>query len=170
MTLERNIRCRLLPLLVLMSMSCGRKVEAAGVCAATDSRIVVETAKHRLALCTGGQEAAVFGIRLGRGGVGKQAEGDGKTPLGTYALGAPRPSKRFGTFIPIGYPTVEQRKQGFTGGDVGVHGPFRWVRWLGSLVNTFDSSDGCVGVATDEEINAIADWIAKVHAQTIEIK
>jgi len=164
------MRCRLLPLVLLTAMSCGRKVEAAGVCAATDSRIVVETAKHRLALCSGGQESAVFGIRLGRGGVGKRVEGDGKTPLGTYPLGAPRPSKRFGTFIPIGYPTAEQRNQGFTGGDVGVHGPLRWVRWLGSLVNTFDSSDGCVGVATDEEINEIAAWIAKVHAQTIEIR
>jgi len=50
------------------------------------------------------------------------------------------------------------------------HGPHRWVRWLGSLVNTFDSSDGCVGVATDEEINTIAAWVKQVHTHTIEIR
>ena len=106
----------------------------------------------------------------GARGVGKTAEGDGKTPLGTYPLSEPRPSQRFGVFIPIGYPTAEQRSKGYTGGDVGVHGPHRWVRWLGSLVNTFDSSDGCVGVATDDEINRIAAWMKQTHVRTIEIR
>jgi len=161
---------RSLLLIVATVAACGRPVEAAGSCSAKDSRIVVETTKHRLALCEAGREAAAFDIRLGRGGVGKTAEGDGKTPVGIYLLGEPRPSNRFGVFIPIGYPTAEQRSRGYTGGDVGVHGPHRWVRWLGSLVNTFDSSDGCVGVATDEEINTIAAWVKRAHARTIEIR
>ncbi len=156
--------------LVMALAGCGRPVEAAGVCAAPDARIVVDTAKHRLALCEQGQETAVFGIRLGRGGVGKTQEGDGKTPLGVYPLGQPRPSQRFGVFIPIGYPTADQRRQGFTGGDVGVHGPHRWVRWLGALVNTFDSSDGCVGLATDAEIDRIAAWVTRVHPPSIELR
>ena len=39
-------------------------------------------------------------------------------------------------------------------------------------VNTFDSSDGCVGLATDDEINTIADcrWVKKVRVRTIEIR
>jgi murein L,D-transpeptidase YafK len=156
--------------IVLMVAACARPVLAAGSCTAKDSRVVVETAEHRLALCEGGSQVAEFGVRLGRGGVGKTAEGDGKTPLGTYPLGEPRPSQRFGVFIPIGYPTAEQRSKGYTGGDVGVHGPHRWVRWLGSLVNTFDSSDGCVGVATDDEINRIAAWMKQTHVRTIEIR
>ena len=61
-------------------------------------------------------------------------------------------------------------RPGYTGGDIGVHGPHRWVRWLGSLVNTVDSSDGCVGLDTDDEINTIADWVKKVRARTIEIR
>ncbi len=161
---------RLLPLIVVLSLACSRSVAAAGECGAADSRIIVDTSKHRLALCEQGSETAAFDVRLGRGGLGKRAEGDGKTPLGTYSLGTPRPSKRYGVFIPVGYPTPDQRAQGFTGSDVGVHGPPRWVRWLGSLVNTFDSSDGCIGVAKDAEMNAIATWMGKVGARVIEIR
>ena len=155
---------------IVVAVACGHPVAAAGVCSATDARVVVDTSKHRLALCQEDRESETFDIRLGRGGVGKKKEGDGKTPLGIYSLGEPRRSERFGIFIPIGYPSPEQRQQGYTGGDIGVHGPHRWVRWLGSLVNTFDSSDGCVGLATDDEINTIAEWVKKVRARTIEIR
>ncbi len=62
-------------------------------------------------------------VSLGRGGLEKSVQGDRKTPMGTYSIGAPRPSKRFFIFIPIGYPSEKQRVNGFTGGDVGVHGP-----------------------------------------------
>ena len=143
---------------------------AAGACTAADARIVVETGAHRLALCDRDREVSAFSVRLGRGGVGKTAEGDGKTPLGIYPLGEPRKSDRYGTFIPIGDPTPEQRRRGFTGGDVGVHGPHRWVRWLGSLVNSFDSSNGCVGLATDGEMATIAAWVRAAHAATIELR
>lgn len=47
-------------------------------------------------------------VRLASGGVGKAREGDGKLPLGTYALGKARTSKQYGIFIPIGYPTADQ--------------------------------------------------------------
>jgi hypothetical protein len=147
-----------------------RTANAAATCTTPDARVVVDTARHQLTLCEQGHEAAVFGVRLGRGGVDKTREGDAKTPLGTYILGEPRASDRFGVFISIGYPTPEQRQRGYTGGDVGVHGPHRWVRWLGSLVNTFDSSDGCVGLAKDTEIDAIAAWVKKLHAHTIELR
>src|ERR1700690_433470 len=100
-------------------------------CSAPNARIVVELATHTLSLCARDKLVEAFVVRLGRGGVGKTQEGDGKTPVGTYLLGAPRPWDRYGTFIPIGYPTDEQKKKGYTGGDVGVHGPPRWVKWLG---------------------------------------
>jgi hypothetical protein len=151
-------------------LSCHNRAGAAGVCTASDARIVVETAAHRLVLCEREREIGSFSVRLGRGGVGKTAEGDGKTPLGAYPLAEPRKSDRYGTFIPIGYPTPDQRRRGFTGGDVGVHGPHRWVRWLGTLVNSFDSSNGCVGLATDGEMATIADWVRSAHAATIELR
>ena len=94
----------------------------------------------------------------------------GRTPIGTYPLGQPRASQRYGIFIPIGYPTADQRKKGLTGGAVGVHGPDRRVKWLGRLVNTFDTSDGCVGLAKDEEMERIAKWVRSAKAHTIELR
>lgn len=151
-------------------LACPGRAGASGACHAADARIVVETGPHRLVLCEREREIGAFSVRLGRGGVGKTAEGDGKTPLGTYPLGEPRKSDRYGIFIPIGYPTPDQRRRGFTGGDVGVHGPHRSVRWLGSLVNSFDSSNGCVGLATDGEMATITAWVRSARAQTIELR
>ena len=147
-----------------------RPVGGDGRCAAPDARVVVDLARHTLALCDKGALVEKFDVRVGKGGVGKTREGDGKTPVGTYALGAPRPSNRYGTFIPIGYPTDEQKKLGYTGGDVGVHGPPRWFKWLGSLVNAFDLSDGCVGLARDAEVERIAAWVAAARAGIIELR
>lgn len=160
----------LLCIVVLATGCCVRPALASGSCSAPDARIIVDTKAHALLLCERDKEIAAFGVRLGRGGTGKTKEGDGKTPLGTYPLGEPRKSERFGIFISIGYPTPEQRQRGYTGGDVGVHGPHRFVRWLGSLVNTFDSSDGCVGLATDAEIERIAAWVKTAGSRTIELR
>jgi murein L,D-transpeptidase YafK len=145
-------------------------VEGVQICAAPDTRVVVDLAKHTLALCEKDKARGTFSVRLGRGGTGKTREGDGKTPIGPYTLGEPRPSNRYGTFIPIGFPTEEQKKMGYTGSAVGVHGPARWVKWMGSLVNTFDSSDGCVGVARDAEIEEIASWVRAASVRTIELR
>jgi murein L,D-transpeptidase YafK len=145
-------------------------VEGVRICAAPDTRVVVDLAKHTLVLCEKDKARGTFSVRLGRGGIGKTREGDGKTPIGTYTLGEPRPSNRYGTFIPIGFPTEEQKKMGYTGSAVGVHGPARWVKWMGSLVNTFDSSDGCVGVARDAEIEEIASWVRAASVRTIELR
>jgi murein L,D-transpeptidase YafK len=140
------------------------------MCSAPDSSVVVDLGKHSLALCERANVVGTFDVRLGRGGIGKTREGDGKTPVGTYPLGDPRPSKKFGTFIPIGFPTEEQRKLGYSGSAVGVHGPPRWAMWLGSLVNSFDLSDGCVGVARDSEMELIANWVRKASVRTIELR
>jgi hypothetical protein len=164
-----RLRVALLTVVGLLLARAGR-AGATGSCTSADARIVVDTGAHRLVLCERAREVAVFPVRLGRGGVGKTSEGDGKTPLGAYPLGEPRKSDRYGTFIPIGYPTPEQRRRGFTGGDVGVHGPHRLVRWLGALVNSFDSSNGCVGLATDDEMATIAAWVRSAHAGTIELR
>jgi hypothetical protein len=131
------------------------------------AHLFVAIGEHRLYLCEGASAALSFEVRLARHGAGKTKEGDGKLPVGVYSLGPPRASNRYGTFVPIGYPTEQQRRRGYTGSSVGVHGPDRRVRWLGHLVNTFDSTDGCVGVATDQEMTTIADWIRRTRASVI---
>ncbi|MFN0063301.1 MAG: murein L,D-transpeptidase family protein, partial [Myxococcaceae bacterium] len=122
-------------------------------------RPLVDTKEHRLWLCEADLAVKAFKIAIGRGGAGKRKQGDLKTPLGTYSLGSPRASTRFGIFIPIGYPTTEQSKQGFTGKDVGIHGPDRRFRWLGGANNWMDWTQGCIAVATDDSIEEISNWV-----------
>lgn len=91
-------------------------------------------------------------------------------PLGAYSLGEPRASVPYGIFVPVDYPTPEQRRAGFTGGAIGVHGPDRRVRWAGVFVNLFDTTDGCVGIATDDEMSRIAAWVRARKVRAIVVK
>lgn len=130
----------------------------------------VDTHDSRLFLCEDGQALKSFKVSLGRGGLDKKAQGDGRTPIGAYSLGAPRPSNRFFTFIPVGYPTPEQKKIGFTGSDVGVHGPFRYLSWLGSLNTWIDWTNGCIAVGSANEISEIAEWVRNAKITSITIR
>src|SRR5438309_1691754 len=78
-------------------------------CDTRETMVVVRLDSERIHLCIAGRSEIDFGLSLGRGGVGKTREGDGRTPVGTFSLGEPRASSEFQIFIPIGYPTVEQR-------------------------------------------------------------
>src|SRR5512142_2575132 len=95
----------------------------ASPCPSSGDAVVVQTDARALWLCAAGAPAARFPVALGRSGAGKRRRGDGRTPLGAYRLGPPRPSARYGTFIPIAYPTPEEAARGFTGAAVGIHGP-----------------------------------------------
>lgn len=140
---------------------------AGAACAAAETSLAIQG--HRLYLCQGGRVEQSFAISLGRGGLGKRSDGDGKTPTGTYPLGRPRKSSRFGLFIPVGYPTAAQRGQGFTGGDIGVHGPKRRWSWLGRAANLVDWTRGCIALNRDSEIAAVAEWVTRQRPQTIHI-
>lgn len=143
---------------------------AHATCEGNHAHLYVDTAAHRLLLCAQGAAEASYDVRLGKGGLGKTRAGDGKVPLGTYGLGKPRPSQLFGTFISIQYPTKEQRAQGYTGTAVGVHGPHQeWLRFA-RLINLFDTTDGCVGLATNEEMKEISAWVARTGAAQITIE
>lgn len=123
-----------------------------------------------MGLCENGTQAGTFAVRIGKHGTGKSRDGDGKTPLGRYALGQSRASVAYGLFVPVGYPTADQRRLGFAGGAIGIHGPNRRVRWLGAFVNTFDTTDGCIGIATDAEMQTVSNWIDVHRAQEIVIE
>jgi len=140
---------------------------AAEPCEGQKNTIVVDTAQHRLWTCREDNKVGGFSISIGRGGIDKQKQGDEKTPLGEYPLGTPRLSVQFGIFIPIGYPTPEQKAKGFTGSDVGIHGPSRTLR----LANKwFDWTQGCIAVETDTEISEIARWVKEQNINRIVIK
>ncbi len=132
-------------------------------CAHRGTLVLVRMHAHRLSLCANGHRSASFPVALGSSGFGKRQRGDDRTPLGAYPLGPPRASKKFGIFIPIGYPTASQRAQGFTGSDVGIHGPLRRAAWLGRLNTWFDITKGCVMVGSDAEIGRIAQFVRARH-------
>jgi murein L,D-transpeptidase YafK len=165
-----NLRLATALAATMLSAGCHKMSPPTTSCIGCTSFVLVDTTAHRLSLCDGPTLHHFYNVRLGRGGVGKTEEGDGKVPLGRYELGPPRPSSRFGTFIPIHYPTSEQKARGYTGSDVGVHGPNRDLIWLGKSINTFDTTEGCVGLALDTEIVDIAAWVTRRRASTIFIK
>lgn len=139
-------------------------------CAGRGAGVLVVAGRHELLLCDGARLDGKYAIALGRGGVGKRRAGDKKTPMGTYPLGAPRPSTQFGTFIPIGYPTPAQRHGGYSGADVGVHGPKQSARWLGRASAWVDWTRGCIAVASNDDIAAIAAWVRRHPDAAITIE
>jgi L,D-peptidoglycan transpeptidase YkuD (ErfK/YbiS/YcfS/YnhG family) len=141
------------------------------ICRAGENAVVVDTGAHRLHLCWRGEIERTFVVALGIDGVDKRREGDNRTPLGTYPLGAPRVSQHFHTFVPVGYPTLAQARMGFTGSAIGIHGPPRGVGGLVRLVELvrLDWTEGCIALATDEEIDEIAGWLRRREVKEVRL-
>ena len=148
-----------------------KRVRAAevGDCAGQSNAVVIQVDAHRLSLCRDGHSEQRFAVSLGSGGVDKQREGDHRTPIGAFALGAPRPSKEFLIFIPVDYPNAEQRRAGYTGGDIGIHGPKKQWSWLGRLANWKDWTRGCIALNSEDGIREVAAWVERNRTARVEI-
>jgi len=149
-------------------------VRAEERCEGTAAFVRVDTRKHRLQLCEGGNAVASYAVSLGSGGTGKRKHGDKRTPLGRYPIAAPRASRDFLVFIHVGYPTAVQREQGFTGSAIGIHGPPREIAQLGigipSAVLAMDWTLGCIAVGSDAEIESIAAWMRSAKPREVVIE
>jgi murein L,D-transpeptidase YafK len=134
--------------------------------------VVVDTESTTMALCKDGKPDKTYTVNIGAGGTGKTQQGDRKTPLGTYALSPPRAStKGFTWFVPVGYPTAAQKKQGFTGSAIGVHGPPDWMPQAIIDVAFFTPwTDGCIMVRTTAEIEEVRAWALEHRPKTIVIQ
>jgi murein L,D-transpeptidase YafK len=141
-------------------------------CASGETGVVVDTRAHRMHLCNAGKVDRTFVVALGSNGVGKQRQGDARTPLGRYGLGPPRASKNFHIFVPVGYPTREQARMGFTGSAIGIHGPPRGYGTLAQLAMLVaqDWTIGCIAVTTDEDIEAVAAWVRKHEVKNVRLE
>lgn len=135
------------------------RAAASSPCPEKGSVVAVVARKHQLWLCQDGAAVARFPVALGRGGVDKRRKGDGRTPLGTYRLGSPRPSAQYGVFIPIDYPTPEQAASGFTGSNVGIHGPPRGLTEPDYPTTAVDWTQGCIATGIDADIGMIAEFV-----------
>ena len=109
-------------------------------------------------------------VALARGGVDKRREGDERTPLGTYRLDRPSRSADFHRFIHVRYPTAEQRRAGYTGSAIGVHGPSRAARRFRRMSTLVDWTAGCIAVGTDADIDAVARFVRTNRVRTIVLE
>ncbi|CEK11587.1 L,D-transpeptidase family protein [Legionella hackeliae] len=123
------------------------------------SGINVHTQKRILNICNHGTVVKTFKVALGFKGVGKKRAGDNKTPIGLYGLAYPRKSNQFKVFIPILYPTSKQRAAGYTGRDVGIHGPTQSAHVFSWLSNLPGSTRGCIAVGKNNYIEYVANWV-----------
>jgi murein L,D-transpeptidase YafK len=123
------------------------------------SGINVLTSKRVLNICKNGSVVKTFKVALGYKGIGKKKAGDNKTPIGLYNLAHPRKSNQFNLFIPILYPTSRQLAAGYTGRDVGIHGPTQSSKLFSWLNNLPFSTRGCIAVGTNTHIQYVANWV-----------
>lgn len=129
------------------------------------SGINVHTTQRILNICKQGSVIKSFKVALGYKGIGKRRAGDNKTPIGLYGLAYPRKSRQFKLFIPIGYPTSRQAAAGYTGRDVGIHGPTQSSMLLGWLGGLPKPTRGCIAVGSNNHIEYVANWV-KTHPGT----
>ena len=121
--------------------------------------INIHTSMRILNICKHGTVIKTFKVALGFKGVGKKRAGDNKTPIGLYGLAHPRKSTQFKVFIPILYPTSKQLNAGYTGRDVGIHGPTQSSGLFNWLNNLPYSTRGCIAVGKNNHIEYVANWI-----------
>lgn len=121
--------------------------------------INVHTSSRILNICERGNVIKTFRVAIGYRGVGKKKAGDNKTPIGLYRLARPRKSSQFKVFIPILYPTSQQMAKGYTGRDVGLHGPTQSSKWLSWVNNLPAATRGCIAVGKNNYIEYVANWV-----------
>lgn len=131
--------------------------------------INVHTTKRILNICQHGTVIKTFKVALGYNGVGKKRAGDNKTPIGLYHLAHPRKSTQFKVFIPILYPTPKQLAAGYTGRDVGIHGPAQSSGLFSWFSNLPYSTRGCIAVGKNNYIEYVANWIKNNPATKVLI-
>ena len=160
-----------LAILLLFPFSSPSPSPSSSSCAPAETAVVIDTRAHRMHLCAAGKIERTFAVALGTRGVGKQREGDMRTPLGRYRLGPPRASHNFHIFVPVQYPTPAQARMGFTGGAIGIHGPPRGWTTLAQLAMLVaqDWTAGCIAVTSDGDIEAVAAWVRKLQVKEVRL-
>jgi murein L,D-transpeptidase YafK len=148
----------IIPLLLIANTLPAPTAELAP-CKGLATALIIDTSSHTMWMCQESDVIAQFRVAIGQHGVEKRDKGDKKTPKGEFNLGMPRPSTKFRLFIPVGYPNAEQSSKGYSGGNIGVHGPHRDSLWLGKDSVNVDWTHGCIAVGTDEDILRVAQWV-----------
>lgn len=119
-----------------------------------DHVIVVDLANNRLYLFANEQGmprlVSDFYTTIGRGGAGKQVEGDMRTPIGIYHITREIDDNALPELygvgaLPVNYPNALDRRRGRTGYGIWLHGVPRTT-----YSRTPRASEGCVVIANDD--------------------
>ena len=127
--------------------------------------VVVKKSARLLELYAGDQLLKSYAVSLGRNPVGpKRAEGDERTPEGTYVLDSRKSDSSFHRALHISYPSAADVAQAHAsgvdpGGPIMVHGLPNGLGFLGKIHRLVDWTDGCVAV-TNAEIDEIWQVVA----------
>jgi hypothetical protein len=122
--------------------------------------VAVDASKSRLYLFENGPQGLTLKkdtyVSVGKHGVGKQVEGDQRTPLGVYWITAtykgPMRDPRLGeAALGINYPNVWDRHLGRTGSGLFLHGVPPEL-----LAHVPQATDGCVAMSNDEATALLA--------------
>jgi murein L,D-transpeptidase YafK len=129
-------------------------------------RVRVDKSDRTLVLLRDGWPLRTYHVSLGGEPVGhKRAEGDERTPEGTYLLDYRNPRSSFYRSLHVSYPdsadAARARAAGQDpGGMIMVHGIPNGLGWIGRLHRMADWTDGCIAVANwemDEIWRAVPD-------------
>lgn len=149
------------------------------------SSLLVDTRRETLSILKDGRIEKIFeNIALGTAGAGrKRRRGDDITPLGRYRITAIRKSSKFGHFIALDYPSLEDAQRALDdkritpatfalikashregrpppqdtilGGHIGIHGVGRGDRKIHRFINW---TSGCIALE-DYQLSQLLPWI-----------
>lgn len=161
-------------LLLLISGICVvRSVAAATSPDAKADLVVVLKSARQLVLMHSGRVLKTYPIALGASPRGpKRAQGDHKTPEGSYVIDGRHPHSPYHLALHISYPNAADRARAAAahrdpGGDIFIHGLPSWFGPIDLGRFTKDWTEGCIAVGNKaiEEI-----WTEVADGTVIEIR
>jgi murein L,D-transpeptidase YafK len=165
MTFGRNSVIALFGLLAMAPTSLATEFPVA-------EKIVVEKGKRKLHLIMEDEIFRSFNIALGFVPVGdKEAEGDNKTPEGTYTLDTRNPDSDYFLSIHISYPNSRDRREARSkgvapGGQIMIHGQPNKPTYSAAYYRKQDWTNGCIAVSNSDMIDI---WLMTPNDIPIEI-
>ncbi len=115
-------------------------------------RLLVKKSQRLMFLMAGDQILRTYPIALGDAPLGpKRAEGDQRTPEGSYAIDGRNPNSRYHLSLHISYPNPSDVRAASAagvspGGDIFIHGLPEDFGGTDPFMFTADWTDGCIGV------------------------